>query len=121
MKIDQVEQFFQSQARYLAARDVPQPVVVRIRSFDYEPVGSDASAPEKPVLRFVGWEKALVLNKINFEALKTLFPCTDTCEWEGEIVEIFCDQKVRFGNDVRSGIRIRPAPQEAEPIEEPPF
>ena len=87
---------------YLKASDLNgQAVVVTMATVRVEEVGKD----ERPILYFVGKDKGVVLNKVNKNAIVTLYgPETD--DWTGKAIELF-PALVDFQGKQVEAIRIR--------------
>lgn len=60
----------------------------------------------KPIVRFEGTKKKLVLNKTNAKAIAKIVGSAETRDWHGRQVELFAE-KTRFGREEVDGIRVR--------------
>jgi hypothetical protein len=78
-------------------------VTLKIESTKLEKMGDGES---KPVLRFVGQEKGLVLNKTNGNMLCKLYG-DDTDDWVGRLVQL-TSMTTEFSGKVVDCIRLRP-------------
>ena len=102
-------------------------VEVIIKEFVYEDVSLDDKPEEiKPVMRFVGKDKGLVLNKTNLELLwhaTHTGPTHDTDEVHGCRIRLFLDPTVTMMGKIVGGIRIKPEPTNAStgPVDEKPM
>ena len=93
-------------SRFFKADDLPQPLAVKIKEVHMEKLG-DQNGDEKPVLYFVGLDKALALNKTNASAIITIAGSDDTDNWIGCKIELYRD-RVMFRGQRTAGIRVRP-------------
>ena len=101
-------------SNFLKAADLKgQPRTLTIQAVAPETIGDNET---KPVMRFVGMSKGLVLNKTNGMLLaSTLGPETDA--WIGKPIELY-SEKVQFQGRIVDAIRVResmPAPAAAAP------
>ena len=71
----------------------------------------------KPVLRFVGEQKGLVLNKTNAQIIAS-FLGAETNAWIGQQIELYPTQ-VSFQGRVVDAIRVRQPVQPAAPVQQP--
>ena len=71
----------------------------------------------KPVLRFVGEQKGLVLNKTNAQVIAS-FLGAETNAWIGQQIELYPTQ-VSFQGRVVDAIRVRQPVQPAAPVQQP--
>jgi hypothetical protein len=88
---------------YLKAADLPQPKVLIVQSVAMETIGEERSS--KPVLRFAGEQRGLVLNKVNATELAGWYG-DDTAAWLGQPVELFSTTTFFSGRQVPC-IRVR--------------
>ncbi|QEF98800.1 hypothetical protein Mal15_28560 [Stieleria maiorica] len=92
---------------YLKAADLPHPRVLTIQSV------TQTTMPEgdnKPVMRFVGEQQQLVLNKTNAFTCVELFG-DETTAWHGQPIELYATT-TNFSGRMVPCIRVR-APQQA--------
>jgi hypothetical protein len=77
---------------------------------------------QKPVLRFQGASKGLVLNKTNGDEIAEAYG-EDTDDWIGKSILLYFDPKVSYAGKRTGGIRVRiPTPKRApEPEPEEPM
>jgi hypothetical protein len=103
---------------YLKAADLPQPRVLVVQSITLETIGEDRTT--KPVLRFIGEQRGLVLNKSNGMAIGEWYG-DDTQGWIGQPVEVFSTTTFFSGRQVPC-IRVRrPAVQyQPQPVQQAP-
>lgn len=88
---------------YLNATDLPQPRVLLMASVTMETVGQEKSI--KPVLRFHGEERGLVLNKVNSIEIAGWYG-DDTTTWISQPVELYSTTTFFDGRQVPC-IRVR--------------
>jgi hypothetical protein len=92
---------------YLKATDLPQPRVLSMVTVTVETIGEEKSS--KPVLRFHGEQRGLVLNKVNSMEIAAWYG-DDTAAWTGQPVELYSTTTFFSGRQVPC-IRVRrPAP-----------
>lgn len=104
-------------SNYLKASDLQgRTIKVKIDSVNVEEMGKD----RKPVLRFVGKQKGLVLNKSNAQIIASVYS-PETNGWIGRDIELR-PGKVAFNGQMVDCIQVQmPAPA-ADPNDElPPF
>jgi hypothetical protein len=90
-------------SRYLKASDLEGPVTVVIESLDQEEVGKDRDV--KPVMRFRGVGKPLILNRTNGAAIAKLYGQA-TAAWLGKPVQLYT-ATVEVGGEQHDAIRVR--------------
>jgi hypothetical protein len=94
---------------YLKATDLPQPRVLSMVTVTVETIGEEKSS--KPVLRFHGEQRGLVLNKVNSMEIAAWYG-DDTQGWTGQPVELYSTTTFFSGRQVPC-IRVRrPAMQQ---------
>ena len=97
---------YQGSQKYLKCADLKgSPVVVTIQDAVEETVGQGRDAEQKPVLSFVGMEKALVLNTTNGNSIADALGW-ETQGWLGKQVELY-PTTTDFSGKVVDCIRIR--------------
>jgi hypothetical protein len=102
---------------YLKAVDLPQPRTFVIQSVTMETIGEERSS--KPVIRFHGEQRGLVLNKVNSLEVASWYG-DDTTGWIGQPVELFATTTFFSGRQVPC-IRVRrPAVQYQQPVQQAP-
>jgi hypothetical protein len=102
---------------YLKASDLPQPRVLIVQSITMETIGEERST--KPVLRFIGEQRGLVLNKVNGLEIASWYG-DDTQAWIGQTVELFSTTTFFSGRQTPC-IRVRrPAVQYPQPVQQAP-
>jgi hypothetical protein len=98
-------------SNYLKAVDLQgRAVKVVIDSVSTEKIGDDS----KPVLHFVGKDKALVLNKTNANRIVELTGSDETNNWEGWTITLY-GTKVDFQGQRVDAIRVDDRPGAATP------
>lgn len=91
-------------SRYLKAADCDPDLTLVIKSVEKEEIGQEKE--EKPVVKFRGQEKGLVLNMVNFKTIATNLGSEDSDDWLGKPVTLYATE-VEFGGKTSLGIRIR--------------
>lgn len=98
-------------SEYLKATDLNgKSVRVVIESVSTEKVGDD----QKPIVHFVGKDKALVLNKTNANRIVEAVGSDETNDWEGWSITIY-SCKVDFQGKRVDAIRVNDAPGASRP------
>ena len=101
------QKFFPS--KYLNAVDLEGQgdVNIAIRSLAEESVqGSDGTTDNKPVLRFEGTEKGLILNRTNAETIARLYG-NDIENWTGKRIVLYVEHGVQAFGKVWDVVRVR--------------
>lgn len=94
-------------SKYVGAHDLKGDTTVEILSIKMDTLVLERGDKEdKPIVRFKGTKKALVLNKTNAKTIAKLYG-NDTDNWIGKKVILFATTCQAFGADVEC-IRIRP-------------
>ena len=88
---------------YLKAADVPTPVVLTVQSVVMEQIGEERSS--KPVVRFHGESRGLVLNKVNGLEVSSWYG-DDTSTWIGQPIEVYATTTF-FGGKTVPCLRVR--------------
>jgi hypothetical protein len=102
---------------YLKAADLPTPRTLVISAVVTETIGEEKST--KPVVRFHGEQRGLVLNKVNGMELAGWYG-DDTTAWAGQSVELYSTTTFFSGRQVPC-IRVRrPAVQYQQPVQQAP-
>lgn len=105
---------------YLKAEDIGQSCpVVTIESCNIEEIGEEKD--RKPVLHFVGKDKAMACNLTNAQAIEAIVGTDDMDAWVGHQVQLYVDPNVMYGGKKVKGLRVR-APQRPVPqkVQAPP-
>ena len=97
---------------YLKAADLPQPRTFVIQAVTMETIGEERSS--KPVIRFHGEQRGLVLNKVNSLEIAGWYG-DDTAGWTGQPVELYATTTFYSGRQVPC-IRVR---RPAVPYQQP--
>ena len=98
------EEFF---GNYLKKADIVGEVTVTIVQARSELVGRGKDAKEKLVVHFKEFDKPLVVNKGNGDAISECVGSDQIEAWAGKQIVLFVDPKVKFGSDEVGGIRVR--------------
>lgn len=89
-------------------------VTVQIeKCFAGELMGEKGRKSKKPMLKFMGKEKKLALNKTNGKTIATLYG-TETDNWAGRWITIY-PTTTEFGGETVDCIRVRPQVPQAKP------
>ena len=94
-----------------------QDVAVHVESVAVEEVGEEKK--RQIVLKFAGQERRLGLCKTNAEQIAALYG-DDTGLWIGQAITLWPDPTVSFGGKTVGGVRIRPIPPAASPVQVQP-
>lgn len=98
--------------KWLKSHDLQgRTATVTIESWSLEKIGDDT----KPVLRFVGKDKGLVLNKTKVEALGQMFGTYEMDSWRGRRF-MLVPGKTPYQGKMVECIFVEPAPQSAAPV-----
>jgi hypothetical protein len=100
-------------SKFLKQADVPQPALVYLTRISKEQVNQENEPEEhKWVAHFREFDRPLVLNTTNLNALSLIFNSEDSDDWRGECV-IYTDPNVSFGGKLVGGLRLRKAKNQA--------
>jgi hypothetical protein len=100
--------------QYINAATVrAKPLVLVIDEETYEPITDrkTGTTTEKSVLSFQNYNAKLILNGTNFDLVCEVTGCTDSADWPGHEIELFCD-RTSMGSERVDCVRVR-APQPA--------
>lgn len=93
--------------KYLKAADLEGKAwTVTVEDVVMEELGQGNDKEWKPVLRLVGSERGIVLNKTNAIKIAGLFQSEDTEAWKGQKIKIV-SEKVPFGSKLVDSIRVK--------------
>lgn len=90
----------------------------------------DEPAEMKWLVTFAEFEKAMVLNTTNINALAKACGSDDTDDWGGKEVIVYVDPTIGFGGKITGGLRIRKyvvaappkqAARQSAPIDDQPY
>jgi hypothetical protein len=104
-------------SNFLKSPDVDPEVLVTIVECKEEVVDKIENE-SKHVLYFREFEKPLVLNWTNIEAISVYVGEENTDNWPGHQVVLFHDPSVSFKGKRTGGIRVRPAPKKAQAVQD---
>ena len=83
-------------------------LIVTIKSLEHKNVARDDEAPEeKWIIYFNEFDRGLVLNTTNINALAKACDADDTDNWPGKEVVVYVDPNVGFGGKTTGGLRIK--------------
>lgn len=100
-------------SRFFKADDVTTPKVMVIQSVTQEEVGQEKEV--KPILRFAGENRGLVLNRVNGSMLQALYG-NDVNAWLSKPIELYRDL-VQFGGKTVPAVRLRQPQSVAQPLQ----
>jgi len=113
-------------SKYLASADVivngqPKRIAVTFETIELEQITSrDGGTETKPVARFRGKDKRMVINKTNWERITSLLGSDDSDDWAGKSVVISAE-KVRMGGKMVWGLVVIGKPKPGSvPVPPPP-
>ena len=96
-------------SKFMKQADVPAPALVYLTRISKEQVNQENEPEEhKWVAHFREFDRPLVLNTTNLNALSLIFGSEDSDDWRGECV-IYTDPNVSFGGKLVGGLRVRKA------------
>lgn len=96
-------------SRYLKGADLRgKDVTVTIETIEprHELARTDNTKEHKPLMRFRGAEKGMVLNKTNAKTIASIYG-NEVLAWVGKPVTLYCAQVSAFGA-THDAVRIRP-------------
>ena len=96
-------------SRYLKKTDFTEEgFIVTIKDVAHENLAQEGDAPDfKYVMYFKEFEKGLVLNITNINALAKACNSEDTEDWVGKEVIVFLDPNVGYGGKITGGLRVK--------------
>lgn len=95
-------------SKYLKTGDIPDPVIVTIKGVGQVNVAKDDSEPEmKWAIKFMEFEKPMVLNATNLQIAAKVLGSKDTDQWKGKEIVLYTDPNVSFAGQVVGGLRFR--------------
>lgn len=101
-------------SRFLKAEDFDgQPQVLKIVGVTTEELGTAGKKEMKPLVRFAGMTKGLILNVTNFDAIAEICGSDETDDWSGKHVELYPTRTEMGGKQV-DAIRVRAPRQRLE-------
>ena len=93
-------------SKYISRADLnSQDVTVTIASVTLEEIDDE----NRPIARFTGAQKGMVINKTNWEAIAFLLG-EDSALWIGKTITLYDDPTIMYGGKRVGGIRVRPQP-----------
>lgn len=100
-------------AKYIGAWDLgDKDVTVTIAKVQGEELKNKGGSDKRPVVYFVGSDKAMVMNKTNAKTVATLYG-TKVSAWVGKRITLYAT-KTQLGGETVDAIRIRPVVPAAE-------
>lgn len=106
-------------SKYLSKEDVMTPVIATMDFAQTEEFENDSGKKAKPVLYFADETKPWVIPNCSWMEIEALYG-TDSDDWKGKQIELFCDASVMFGNKRVGGVRCRGivARPQARPVQQ---
>lgn len=92
-------------SKYMKASDVDEDLSVVIDRVEVEEIGMGSDKSDKPVLYFQGYDKGVVMNVTNKNAIESVYG-EETDDWVGKPVEVFTADAT-FQGVTKPSIRIR--------------
>lgn len=124
--------FGESESRFIKSSDLLRAdgsymsIELEISHVTVEELGEGRDKEERFVLRLVGKEKGLVLNKTNEQMLVTTHgdpgsasPKIVSEHFSGKHMVLYYDPTVSFGGQIRGGLRLRPPDNGRGPVQPP--
>ena len=95
-------------SKFLTQRDVNQPMLVIIESYEEVDVAREGAEPEmRWALNFQGIDKPMILNSTNGQIIAAIAGSDDSDDWIGKEVVVYQDPNIFFGGKRVGGIRVR--------------
>ena len=106
---------------YLKSEDLKgRKIVVTVDKVMMETIGQGARAQEKPVMYFVGKDRAMVLNATNWHRLKEWLGSDESDDWTGRQCVLGTEPTTDPNGKPTMGLRIVGVPEDApKPAREP--
>jgi hypothetical protein len=102
-------------SKFLKQADVPAPALVSLTHITKEKVNQQDEPDEsKWVAHFREYERPLVLNTTNLNALALIFDSEDSDDWKGTVV-IYTDPTIGYGGKITGGLRLRAPKKQSAP------
>ena len=96
-------------------------LIVTVARVDNKNVAKEDEPPEhKWIVYFNEYEKGMVLNSTNIQALAKACNSDDTDDWAGKEVVVYVDPTVGYGGKVTGGLRIKRYAQPQAPVRSQP-
>ena len=121
-----IDEMVPSKSHFLTKEDVGEAGKnLTIKGFTMKEVGFENDKEMKYVIEWMDTNyKPMVLNKENASRLKFILQTSETTSMVGRTVNVYNDRFVKFGNEMKGGLRIRPiehaAAQTARPSTQRP-
>lgn len=109
-----------SQSNYLRKEDVTEAGrILTVAGLGSAELENEGKTETKHILRFVEDCKPMVLNQTNRDLLKHFTGAKTVGELKGKRIVVYNDPTVRFGGQMRGGLRIKGAPAQPDPASKP--
>ena len=104
-------------SRFLKKEDVEEDTLCTIKSLDQDDVSAELGKSEmKWVVTFAEFDKPMVLNVSNINALIEACGTDETDEWVGKKCVVYVDPNVMYAGKRVGGLRIRKAKNQAKVV-----
>ena len=101
---------------YLKKEDFDEPTICTVAKVGKKNIAKDDETPDvKWLVKFDEFDKPMILNKSNIEALADACDSQDTDDWLGKEVIVYVDPNVMFAGERKGGLRIRKNIAAAQP------
>ena len=108
------------QSRFLTRADVGRGMLLTIKDIRQENVAKEGAPEElRWVMEFNDYEKPMVLNATNGQAIAAICRNEETDNWIGHQIVCYDDPNVSFGGKLVGGIRVRAPRNVATPKPSP--
>jgi len=91
---------------FVSKDDVQTPKVVTISGVENQMIKGEHGEERKPVMSFSDFDKAMILNGINWQTCEDAYG-DDSDGWAGKKIELYHDPNVMFGAKRVGGVRMR--------------
>lgn len=98
-------------SRFFKAADLKDgPKTLKIKSVTVENIAQEGQAANKKIVaKFEDEDKALVINKTNYELIADVFESEDTDDWVGGTIVLWFDKSVTHMGERKGGVRVKAA------------
>ena len=95
-------------SKWIKAEDVTDEVKLVIASVELEQlVSPDGKAEDKPVMRFKGIDKGLILSKTNWDRVEKMHG-EDSDDWIGKTITLFAEPEARSESGYSARVKLPP-------------
>lgn len=97
-------------SKYLKQSDIDDEAIATIRKIGKANIAQEDDPPEyRWLVRFDEFDKPMVLNRTNIEALADACGSDESDDWIGQSVVVYVDPNVSYAGKRTGGLRIKPA------------